>query len=142
MTTATKTVKAPNYTAEQVAIMREQYLAAPNSDTVAKLATELGKSVRSIVARLSREKREDGKTSVYVAKSYVTKQGVAPVKKDELADQVGALARLTEPETESLTKVNKTALTKILALMTKPVSADDAQSDMVLGNQPEESEEE
>lgn len=127
MTTATKTAKVVNYTPEQVSTMVSAYLANPAQITVDNLAEQLGKSVRSIVARLSREKREDGKTSVYIAKSYVTKNGAKPVRKDDLADQVGALAQLTEPETESLTKVNKTALTKILALMTKPVDASEAQ---------------
>lgn len=114
-----KTPKAPNYTPEQTTKMVADYTGGVTVEAIAK---ELGKSVRSIVAKLSREK-------VYKAKTYLTKANEKPVKKDELADQVGALAQLTESETESLTKVNKTALKKIIALMTKPVSAVEAQTD-------------
>lgn len=127
MTIATKTAKAPNYTVEQSEKMVKDYTSGVTVETIAK---ELGKSVRSIVAKLSREK-------VYVAKTYATKSGEKPVKKDALADNVGALAQLTESETESLTKVNKTALKKIIALMTKPVTAVEAQSDSVESNEQE-----
>ena len=99
------TTKTPNYTPEQTAYMVEAYT---GGSTVATIAEKLGKSVRSVVAKLSREK-------VYVAKTYVSKTGEAVVKKDDLADKVGAMFGMTEPEIESLTKVNKTALKKILA---------------------------
>ena len=67
-----------------------------------------GKTTRSVVAKLSRE-------GVYKKKEYVSKTGETPVAKDTLADKIGALCGLTEPETESLTKANKTALQKILS---------------------------
>ncbi len=96
--------KATNYTPEQTAQLVEQY----NSGiTVESLAETFGKSVRSIVAKLSRE-------GVYKKKEYVTKTGESPVAKDTLADKIGVLCGLSEPETESLTKANKTALQKIL----------------------------
>jgi hypothetical protein len=65
---------------------------------------------------LSREK-------VYVAKTYTTKTGDAVVKKDAVADAIGAVLMLTESEIESLTKANKTALSKIFAALanSKPV---------------------
>ena len=56
------TAKAVNYTAEQTAKMVADYKAGV---TVEAIATELGKTVRSIVAKLSREK-------VYTAKTYKT----------------------------------------------------------------------
>lgn len=101
MATSTKTV---NYTPEQTTKMVADYVAGVTVETI---ATELGKTARSIIAKLSREK-------VYTAKVYKTKTGETVVKKDELADKIGAMLGATEPEMESLTKVNKTMLKKIL----------------------------
>ena len=104
---ASAAAKAVNYTPEQTASMVEAYTSGV---TVESIAQSLGKSVRSVVAKLSREK-------VYVAKTYKTKSGEAVVKKDALADKLTALASLTEAEADSLTKANKTALAKIVALL-------------------------
>lgn len=98
------TTKAVNYTAEQTSKMVADYT---NGVTVEAIASELGKTVRSVVAKLSREK-------VYKAKTYVSKTGEAVVKKDELADKMAEVFGLTESEADSLTKANKTALKKIL----------------------------
>ena len=105
--------KIANYTQEQTVQMVALY---QNGTTVEVLAETMGKSVRSIVAKLSREK-------VYVAKTYTTKTGEPAVKKDTVADAIGAVLQLTESETESLTKANKTALQKIFAALanSKPV---------------------
>lgn len=97
------TAKTVNYTAEQTAKMVADYKAGV---TVEAIATELGKTVRSIVAKLSREK-------VYTAKTYKTKTGEAVIKKDTVADYIGVALGLTESDTESLTKANKTALKAI-----------------------------
>ena len=104
MTTATKTV---NYTPEQTATMVADYAAGVTTEVI---ALNMGKTVRSVVAKLSREK-------VYVAKVYVGKTGEAVVKKDTVADAIGERLGMTEAETESLTKANKTALQKIFAAM-------------------------
>ena len=106
-----KTVKAVNYTPEQTATMVEMYSADKSEATVKTLAEMYGKTVRSIVAKLSREK-------VYVAKEYKTKTGEAVTSKNDLADKIAAMVGgFTESETESLTKANKTALDKILACL-------------------------
>jgi hypothetical protein len=97
------TAKTVNYTPEQTAKMVADYTAGV---TVEALATELGKSVRSIVAKLSREK-------VYKAKEYKTKTGEAVVKKDEVADYIAQALGLNEADADSLTKANKTALKAI-----------------------------
>ena len=97
------TAKTVNYTAEQTAKMVADYEAGVTVETI---ATELGKTVRSIVAKLSREK-------VYKAKTYVSKTGEAVVKKDTVADYIGEALGLSEADTESLTKANKTALKMI-----------------------------
>jgi hypothetical protein len=95
--------KAVNYTAEQTAKIIADYQAGV---AVEQIAQAMGKTVRSIVAKLSREK-------VYVAKTYVSKTGEKPVKKDVTADAIGAILRLSENDIDSLTKANKSALKAI-----------------------------
>lgn len=96
--------KQVNYTQEQTLQIVEGYQAG---QSVEVLASQFGKSVRSVIAKLSRE-------GVYKAKVYVTKNGEAPIAKDVLADKIGVLVGLSEPEVDSLTKANKGALEKIL----------------------------
>jgi hypothetical protein len=103
MTATAKTVTV-NYTVEQTTSMVANYA---EGMTVADLATLLGKSTRSIIAKLSRE-------GVYQKKEYKTKSGETVVKKDALADKMAEVFGLTEAEADSLTKANKTALKKIL----------------------------
>lgn len=111
MATATKNVKAPNYTAEQTAKMVADYQAGV---TVAAIAETLGKSVKSVVAKLSREK-------VYQAKVYVSKTGEPVAKKDDTADAIGAVLKLSENDTSSLAKANKVALRAIWKALTESV---------------------
>jgi cyanate lyase len=107
------TAKVVNYTPEQTAQMVSDY---SNGITVEAIAEKLGKTVRSVVAKLSREK-------VYIAKTYVSKTGAPVVKKDAHADAIGAILKLSENEIESLTKANKTALEKIFSALanSKPI---------------------
>jgi hypothetical protein len=112
MTTATKTVKVVNYTPEQTANMVDAYV---KGSTVADIAAMVGKSVRSVTAKLSRELK--GTEHEYKAKTYKTKSGGEVVSKEDLADKLTVLASLTEAEADSLTKANKTALAKIVALL-------------------------
>lgn len=97
------TAKTVNYTPEQTQKMVADY---QSGVTVEAMAEALGKSVRSIVAKLSRE-------GVYKKKTYTTKTGEPVVKKDAWADYIGEALGLSEADTESLTKANKTALAKI-----------------------------
>jgi len=96
-------MKTVNYTPEQTAQIVADYQAGV---TVEAIALTLGKSARSIVAKLSREK-------VYQKKTYVTKTGESVVKKDEFADFIAQALGLSEADADSLTKANKTALAKI-----------------------------
>ena len=107
---ASKTV---NYTAEQTLQMVADYQAGVSVETIAE---NLGKTVRSVVAKLSREK-------VYKAKEYKTKTGEPVVKKDAHADAIGAILRLPENDIESLTKANKSALKAIFDALanSKPI---------------------
>jgi hypothetical protein len=105
--------KVVNYTPEQTAKMAADYAAGV---TVEAIALAMGKTTRSVIAKLSREK-------LYVAKTYVSKTGAPVVKKDATADAIGAVLSLSEAEIESLTKANKTALVKIFAALaaSKPI---------------------
>lgn len=107
------TAKTVNYTAEQTAQIVADYAAGVTTEAIAE---KLGKTVRSIVAKLSRE-------GVYKAKTYVSKTGAPVVKKDAHADAIGAILKMTESEIESLTKANKTALEKIFQALanSKPI---------------------
>lgn len=97
------TAKTVNYTPEQTLKIVADY---QQGVTVEAIAESMGKTVRSIVAKLSRE-------GVYQKKVYKTKQGDTPVKKDAHADFIAQALGLTEAEADSLTKANKTALAKI-----------------------------
>jgi hypothetical protein len=107
------TAKVVNYTPEQTSAMIADYTSGVSVETIAQ---NLGKTVRSVVAKLSREK-------VYVAKTYVSKTGEAVVKKDAHADAIGAILRLPENDVESLTKANKSALKAIFDALanSKPI---------------------
>jgi len=107
---ATKTV---NYSPEQTAQVIADY---KSGITVEQIALNLGKTVKSVVAKLSRE-------GVYQKKTYVTKTGEAVVKKDSVADAIGAILALPENDIESLTKANKSALQAIFTALanSKPV---------------------
>jgi transposase-like protein len=96
-------MKTVNYTPEQTAQIVADYQAGV---TVEAIAQALGKSARSIVAKLSREK-------VYKKKEYVSKTGETVQKKDEVSDYIGQALGLNEADVTSLTKANKTALKAI-----------------------------
>ena len=105
--------KTVNYTADQTQSLIADY---QSGVAVEQLAMQLGKSVRSVVAKLSRE-------GVYQKKQYKTKTGESVVKKDSVADAIGAILRLPENDIESLTKANKSALKAIFDALanSKPV---------------------
>jgi len=107
------TAKTVNYTAEQTSAMVSDYTSGVSVESIAQ---NLGKSVRSVVAKLSRE-------GVYKAKTYVSKTGEKPVKKDVHADAIGAILRLSENDVDSLTKANKNALKAIFDALanSKPI---------------------
>jgi hypothetical protein len=107
------TAKTVNYTPEQTKAVVDAYTSGMS---VADIAGTMGKTVKSIVAKLSREK-------VYKAKEYVTKTGEKVEKKNDLADAIGAVLLMTEPEISSLTSANKTALSKIWKALASSVPA-------------------
>ena len=96
--------KAPNYTDDMVNTMIADYVDSPNTDTVSRLATELNKSTRSIVAKLVRE-------GVYVAKPRVTKTGAPVIRK---ADLVVMIQNAVGQELPTLEKASKADLQLLL----------------------------
>ena len=95
------------YTVEQTQELVVAYQEAPTQETVTLYAEKFGKTVKSVIAKLSRE-------GVYKKKEYVSKTGEKPVKKEELATEFMELFGLSEAEADSIAKANKTALKKIL----------------------------
>ena len=102
------------YSAEQTVEMVSTYVANPSATTVEALAVKFGKTVKSVVAKLSRE-------GVYQKKEYVSKTGEKPVKKDSTADAIGAILGLSENDTSSLAKANKVALAAIFKALANSV---------------------
>lgn len=109
--------KKENYSPETTAALLKAY--ETEKDT-AKLAEMFGKTAKSIVAKLSREK-------VYVKATYKTKTGEQPVSKEEIVSKIATLLNKSEEELESLTKATKPVLQLIES--TLQVSADLLQKD-------------
>ena len=97
--TETKT----NYTEAQTLELVNEYKAGV---TVEQLAERLGKSVRSVVAKLSRE-------GVYVAKTKA--KGVSRVKKAELVERLAVACSVPAELFESLEKANHEVLEHLVA---------------------------
>ena len=97
------TATVQNYTPAQTAEIVARYQAG---ETVEALATALGKTTRSIVAKLSRE-------GVYQAKTRAT--GVARVRKAELVDKLAQACGVAPEVFESLEKANHDVLEALVA---------------------------
>lgn len=89
---------ATQYTAEQTSTLVEGYQAGTSIEA---LATALGKSTRSVIAKLSRE-------GVYKAKEKTS--GAARLTKAVLIDQIAAKLGVPAEKLESLEKATKEAL--------------------------------
>ena len=100
----TDTMKPKNYTDEMVAEMHELYTANPTRETVDMIAENFGKSVRSVIAKLSRE-------GIYVSQPRVTKTGEPVVRKAELVAQIEEHFGVELP---TLVKASKTDLQNLL----------------------------
>lgn len=101
--------KVENYSTEVTVNLLAAYA---SGKTVEQLAEAFGKTTRSIVAKLSREK-------VYVKKTYVTKAGTLPVSKEQHVATIAALLGLDAGKLDSLEKANKGVL-QILENALKP----------------------
>ena len=102
-----------NYSDDQVAAITAAAVGAGgkiNGAIAEMLAAEMGKSVRSLVAKASR-------MGLYAAKTYERKDGAPVQKKDEFATAIGNVLRLSEADTDSLAKANRRALQAIFAAL-------------------------
>jgi hypothetical protein len=99
------TDKVVNYTPEQVQELVQKYQAGV---AVELIAEDLGKSVRSIVAKLSRE-------GVYQPKTRA--QAGARVTKAELVQRIAQLCDRTDEQFESLEKANQEVLNRLLEVL-------------------------
>ena len=95
-----------NYTEEQVQYMKDLYSANPARETVEKLSSEMGKSVKSIIGKLARE-------GVYQKVVYKTKTGEDPITKKQLVTEIAELLVVDYIKIAGLEKAPKADL-KIL----------------------------
>lgn len=97
------TEKTVNYTEALTKELVDRYVAG---ETVEALASALGKSTRSVVAKLSRE-------GVYKSKAKTST--VARVKKADLVDTLAAACGVAPEVFESLEKANHDVLEALVA---------------------------
>ena len=94
------TNKAVNYTTEQTADAIAQYATGASIDAI---ATALGKSTRSVIAKLSRE-------GVYKAKEYKTKTGGTVIAKETFVELIANALNVDTEKLGGLEKANKATL--------------------------------
>lgn len=107
------------YTQEITNKLVELYKSGNTVPEIAALMTlEYGEPVpdRSIIAKLS-------SLGVYTKKSYTTKRGEIPVKKEEYIERIAALLDVNAEILESLEKVNKSVLALIESRLQAPEPA-------------------
>lgn len=95
------TEKVLNYTPEMTKTLVEAYVAAPTKETVEALAEKLGRSVKSVVAKLARE-------GVYHAATKTP--GKREMLKSEMVAEIAKLTGRSEEALESLEKATGPAL--------------------------------
>jgi hypothetical protein len=100
--------KIVNYTPEMTAEMVEAYQASPTKATVEALATKFGKSTKSIVAKLAREK-------VYV--KAIPEAGTKRVPKNALIEKLAEQMGVPSEQLEGLDKAPAAVLKQILAAL-------------------------
>ena len=102
--------KTVNYTPEMTSAIVGEYVASPTAETVNALAKAYGKSVRSIVAKLSKE-------GVYIPKTYATKSGEAVVSKAALVAEIAAKLNVPAEDVGSLETATKATLKLLVAAL-------------------------
>lgn len=102
----TKKAKVENYTAEQAAKIVADYKANPTKETVAALAAEMGKSPRSIVAKLVN-------LDVYQKPEKAATEGEAKETKGAIVAQIEKACGVVVGTFESLESATKKALTTL-----------------------------
>lgn len=98
-------VKVENYTPAMTAQIKADYAAGVD---VATIAANVGKSLRSVVAKLSREQ-------VYKKAEYVAKDGSKAETKGEIVANIAAKLGVAQEVVGSLESATKQALKAVLA---------------------------
>src|SRR5210317_2497003 len=88
-----------NYTEEVIDRMVSEYEAAPVRATVDRIAEELNKPVRSVIAKLSA-------LGVYQKPTPTTKAGTPVIKKEEFVAQIQDALKVELPSLEKMTKAD------------------------------------
>ena len=96
-------MKNVNYTPEVTQVIVDSYETDPSMDTVRKLAEIHGKTVKSIIGKLSRE-------GVYQKAEYVSKTGEKPITKIEIVREIAQTLNLDENNLTGLEKAPKGVL--------------------------------
>lgn len=95
--------KTVNYTTDQVSKMIESYSSATTVESrtlaVSLIAKDLGKTVKSVIAKLSRE-------GVYIKAEKVTKTGKAVTSKADLVAQIRDIIKADVPSLVKATKAD------------------------------------
>lgn len=99
-----KNIQPKNYNQDDVAKLLNEYRENPNRETVEKLAKDLGKSVRSVTAKLSQ-------LGVYKKIERKTKNGKPVISKADLVKIINEHYNLEMP---SLVKATKEDLEKMV----------------------------
>jgi putative heme iron utilization protein len=99
------TEKTVNYTEAQTAELVQAYVATPTDETVKSFAEKFGKTTRSIVAKLAKEK-------VYVSKAK--EAGKRDMLKSEMITKIATLVGKSEEQLESLEKATGVALKAVI----------------------------
>jgi hypothetical protein len=96
-------MQVKNYTDAQTQHLIDTYNAEPTRDTVDALAKEMGKTVKSVIGKLSREK-------VYQKKVYETKRGGKPITKIEITQEIAKMLGVDAILMEGLSNSSKSDL--------------------------------
>lgn len=104
-----------SYTPEETASIVEEYNANPTRETVEAIAERIGKSTRSVIAKLAA-------SGVYQTPERTTKTGDPIVKKEEM---VSSIEESLSIEVPTLVKAGKQDLAKLEKAI-KELTSDDA----------------
>ena len=94
---------ATNYSTQMVSEIVESYTADPTRETVENLARQYGKSIKSIIGKLSKE-------GVYQKSEYLTKTGEKPVTKSQLVEKIASTLGVDINQLNGLEKAPKNSL--------------------------------
>ena len=97
--------KVMNYTPEQTKELVEAYKADRSQATIEALATKMGKTVRSVIAKLSKEGVYESKAKEAAKRSML---------KSEMVSEIAKLLNKNEEVLESLEKATGPALMAVL----------------------------